>query len=231
MTKSNSSGDNVGAESPGGASPGERPEGLRITRVYTRTGDDGGTSLTGGQRVPKHDPRVAAYGEVDELNSLLGVARAELIGDAVLLPSLSDARMLDEHLRYIQNMLFTVGGDLATLPVDRHPAMPIASPEHVAYLERACDWFNEGLPPLKDFILPAGSRSTCALQAARAACRRAERSLSALLEADASVGPHPLTILNRLSDLLFILARWTETRMGRPEFVWKRDLPEPGFGG
>jgi len=140
MTTPDHAADSSPIPSLGGApAPASRPEGLRITRVYTRTGDDGSTSLTGGQRVAKHAPRVAAYGEVDELNSFLGVARAELAGDAVLFPSIKEASLLDEHLRFIQNMLFTIGGDLATLPADRHPSMPIANAEHAAYLARACD--------------------------------------------------------------------------------------------
>ena len=200
--------------------------GLRITRVYTKTGDDGETGLVGGQRVAKNHPRIEAYGNVDELSSALGHARMELEGEEARFSSVEDARLLADHLQYIQNQLFTLGGDLATRPEDRHPSMPVIGASCIDYLERVCDRFNGDLEPLRDFILPGGTRTAASLHVARTVCRRAERGVAALgLEEE--LGAFVAIYLNRLSDALFVLARWANARMGVAEFTWARSLPEP----
>lgn len=199
---------------------------LRITRVYTKTGDDGATSLVGGQRVSKDDPRIEAYGTSDELMALLGWAREELRGEKGRFGAPGDAALLDAMLEFLANKLFTLGGDLATRIEDRHPSMPVIREEDIVYLEHACDRFNGELPPLKDFVLPGGSRTTVALHLGRTVARRAERAVAAL-------GRHEETggvagrFLNRLSDLLFVLARWVTLKQGAPEVIWNRELPEP----
>ncbi len=165
---------------------------MRITKVYTRTGDQGETSLIGGRRVRKDSPRVEAYGEVDELNSLLGLVRAHLKDSPV-------NRLLAE----IQNELFTVGADLAS-PLEIKA--PRIEPEHVARLERAIDEWNQTLPPLREFVLPGGSVPGALLHLARTVARRAERRV-VRLATEEPINEHVLVYLNRLSDLLFVLAR------------------------
>jgi cob(I)alamin adenosyltransferase len=166
----------------------KREEPVRLTRIYTRGGDAGETSLGDGSRVPKTDTRVAAVGDVDELNSLIGWARAAPGAPAVL------AR--------VQNELFDLGADLATPATDKKERLRV-SQESIDRLEAECDAANETLEPLKSFVLPGGSELAARLFLARAVCRRAER---AALRVD-SVGPLVVAYLNRLSDLLFILAR------------------------
>ena len=200
----------------------------RITSVYTRTGDDGMTGLVGGQRVPKDDPRIAAYGTADELMSVLGWAREELLAETDRFGSPEDARLVDSLLRFMANKLFTLGGDLATRIEDRHPAMPVIREEDIAYLERVCTRLNSELEPLREFVLPGGSRTASALHLARTVARRAERavmSLSRHEETGGAVGRY----LNRLSDALFVLARWVNLKLGVPEILWDRNLPEPGL--
>ncbi|GBC78530.1 Cob(I)yrinic acid a,c-diamide adenosyltransferase [bacterium HR08] len=165
---------------------------MRITKVYTRTGDRGETSLVGGRRVRKDSARVDAYGEVDELNSLLGVVRAHLTDSPV-------NRLLAE----IQNELFTVGADLAS-PLEIKA--PRIEPEHIARLERAIDEWNRTLPPLREFILPGGSVPGALLHLARTVARRAERRI-VRLAAEEPINEHVLVYMNRLSDLFFVLAR------------------------
>lgn len=201
---------------------------LRITRVYTKTGDQGETGLVGGQRVPKHHPRIEAYGTVDELAAALGTVRIELDAEAHQFPNLADAQKIAAHLEYIQNQLFTLGGDLATRIQDRHPMMPVIGKQQIAYLERLCDALNSELPPLADFILAGGSRTAVALHVARTICRRAERTVVALT-CDEQTGDFPLVYLNRLSDALFVLSRWVNARIGKSETIWNRDTDEPAL--
>ena len=175
---------------------------MRITKVYTRSGDAGETSLVGGARVSKAHPRVDAYGDVDELNSLLGLARARL----------TDTEM-DSVLAAIQNDLFTVGGDLASpSSID----VPRVDQSSVKRLEELSDKFLTELEPLKEFILPGGSESGATLHVARTVARRAERRVAALAQVE-DINPEVLPYLNRLSDLLFILARTVNHRTGVPE--------------
>jgi cob(I)alamin adenosyltransferase len=188
-----------------------RDEPVRLTRIYTRAGDAGETSLGDGARVPKTDLRIEAYGTVDELNSLVGLA---LAGD---LPDEFRA-----WLERVQNDLFDLGADLSVPLEDDRRARLRVTTEQVERLEELCDLVNERLEPLKSFVLPGGTEAAAQLHVARAVCRRAER-LAVELAAEHSVNPAALAYLNRLSDLLFILAR--AANAGSPEPLWR-----PGGG-
>ncbi|MCB2154914.1 cob(I)yrinic acid a,c-diamide adenosyltransferase [bacterium] len=214
-------------ESPAEAEE-QAPARLRITRVYTKTGDDGKTGLVGGQRVGKNDPRIEAYGTVDELAAALGAARLAVETENGQFESIEQAEMLDSHLQFIQNQLFTLGGDLATQLEDRHPQMPLIGEAETAYLERLCDSFNAELEPLQDFILAGGSSTAVALHQARTIARRAERRTVTLSMIE-NIGPHATVYLNRLSDALFVLARWANRHQGMDETTWQRDQPEPAM--
>jgi cob(I)alamin adenosyltransferase len=172
---------------------------VRITRVYTKTGDAGETSLVDGSRVSKAHERVAAYGDVDELNSLLGLARV----------GLPDAQ-LDEALGKIQNELFIVGADLAS-PLTIQ--VPRVDETHIAELEQLIDSLLEELEPLREFILPGGTQLGASLHLARTVARRAERSI-VTLAAREEINEQALIYLNRLSDLLFVMARVANQRAG-----------------
>lgn len=179
-------------------------------KIYTRRGDDGSTGLFGGPRVRKDDLRVAAYGDVDELNSALGVAREELPeGD---LRSFVDA---------LQSELFTLGAELATPDADKAPKeVPRIGAAHVQRLEQEIDRLTAQLPEMKSFILPGGSRAGAALHLCRTVCRRAERKVVSLADG-APVSAQALAYLNRLSDLLFVMARAANLRAGGREIPWK----------
>ncbi len=180
---------------------------MRITRVYTRTGDTGETSLVDGSRVSKDDVRVCAYGDVDELNSCLGVARVDLAAPGLAVQELNDL------LGVIQNELFILGADLASpLPTP----VPRIDAGHVSGLEKAIDKLMEELEPLKEFILPGGTRAAAQLHVARTIARRAER-LVVSLAARTEIGEPALIYLNRLSDLLFVMARVVNQRAGTRE--------------
>ena len=178
-------------------------------KIYTRTGDDGSTGLLGPGRVRKHDPRVEAYGSVDELNAALGVAR-----------SLDANGWVSGELGAIQARLFSLGAELAATA-----AAPLAGFERigeadVAALEQTIDRLEKDLPPLTNFILPAGHALAAQLHLARTVCRRAERRVVALAES-ATVEPRLVHYLNRLADLLFVMARWCNHRAGVAEAEWK----------
>ena len=175
---------------------------MRISKVYTRTGDGGKTSLVGGTRVSKASPRVEAYGEVDELNSVLGLARARL-----------QDQEIDDVLGLIQNDLFTVGGDLAS---PSEIEVPRIQESFIKTLEEFSDRFLGELEPLKEFILPGGCEAGASLHVARAISRRAERRVVALSETE-EINAEVIVYLNRLSDLLFILARVVNRRSGVSE--------------
>ena len=177
-------------------------------KIYTKTGDDGETGLFGGARVSKADPRVEAYGDVDELNAQLGVARAGGL----------DADM-DELLATIQAKLFDVGAELAAAPGSKASAMPHVNEEDVAILESAIDRFEEELEPLVNFILPGGSPAAARLHVGRTVTRRAERRVVALASRT-EVRPVIVHYLNRLSDLLFVLARVSNHRAGVADVPW-----------
>ena len=175
---------------------------MRITRVYTKTGDAGETSLVDGSRVNKNNPRVAAYGDVDELNSLLGLARVGL-----------EDQQLDEALGKIQNELFIVGADLASpLAIQ----VPRVNETLITEMEQLIGALLEELEPLREYILPGGAQFGATLHLARCVARRAERAIVELMIND-EINPHALTYLNRLSDLLFVMARAANNRAGVKE--------------
>ncbi len=185
---------------------------VKLNKIYTRTGDDGTTGLVDGSRIPKSDPRMAAIGDVDELNSALGVAIADIEDDALL-----------GALRRIQNDLFDLGADLAT------PAQPDDDFEpsdmvlrvvaaQVEWLESEIDTINDGLDPLTSFILPGGNSGAAAIHLARAICRRAERS-SVTAAGQVAVNPQALAYVNRLSDYLFVLGRQLNGN-GTDDILW-----------
>ncbi len=182
--------------------------GHRLSRICTRTGDDGTTGLGDGGRVPKDHPRIVALGEVDELNSVLGLALAEPLPEPVR-----------QVLREVQQRLFDLGGELAV------PGRRVLDGDDVTALEAALDRLNTELPPLEEFILPGGGRAAAACHLARAVCRRAERALVALAR-EAELNPDALRYLNRLSDLLFVCARAAARAAGEPETLW-RPKPRP----
>jgi cob(I)alamin adenosyltransferase len=193
---------------------------ISITRVYTRTGDLGDTALVGGQRVPKDSPRIAAYGTLDELNAVVGLARTfneERIAQG------DDARWLDETLRRIQNELFDLGSELATPPAAVYEGMFRVGEAEVTALEQLMDRCQEDLEPLKSFVLPGGGRVNAFLHQARTVCRRAEREVLALARAE-PIGEWPLRYVNRLSDVFFVLSRWAAKRLGEREYLWERGL-------
>lgn len=182
----------------------------RITKVYTKSGDDGATNLGGGQRVGKDSPRVAAYGAVDELNSFIGLA---LAGEL--------APENERALRAVQNELFNLGSDLCFLEEDRAKLrLPRIGKRHVRALEEILDRMTQELGPLENFILPGGSTGAARLHVARAVCRRAERVVVALAAREA-VDEWTLRYLNRLSDALFVMARHENRHRGRSELFWE----------
>ncbi|MBZ5577807.1 MAG: cob(I)yrinic acid a,c-diamide adenosyltransferase [Acidobacteriia bacterium] len=192
------------------------PPRLAINRVYTRRGDQGETSLAGGQRVPKDGARIAAYGTVDELNAFLGAARVTA-GELAA----NDARLspLVAILLRVQHELFNLGSILATLPEDVHPKQARITDEDVAALEAEMDRMNADLPDLRSFVLAGGSRLEAELHICRTVCRRAERDLVALCRS-ASVPVEAVRYLNRLSDALFVWSRWVSHVTGAPETLW-----------
>jgi cob(I)alamin adenosyltransferase len=184
-----------------------RDEPVRLTRIYTRAGDAGETSLGEGSRVPKTDPRIEAYGTVDELNSVLGLALSGGLPDE-----------LRPWLEQVQNDLFDLGADLSVPLEDTKRERLRVTRGQVERLEELCDLVNERLEPLRSFILPGGTEAAARLHVARAVCRRAERRAVALAE-EQGANPEALAYLNRLSDFLFILAR--AANAGSQEPLWK----------
>ena len=184
--------------------------GNRLSRIYTRTGDDGTTGLGDGSRTPKDSPRVEAYGTVDELNSALGLLLA--------VPDVSPA--VAACLTEVQHELFDMGGELCI------PGHQMIRAEQVTRLERSLDGFNEALPPLKEFILPGGGPAAAACHLARTVARRAERRAWTLARAE-QVNPELLKYLNRLSDLLFVVARVLARHERGAEVLWKHQRGKP----
>jgi len=181
----------------------------KLTKIYTRAGDDGSTSLGGGRRTPKDGPRVAAYGAVDELNAALGAALSVGLVDRVA-----------EELRRVQNELLHLGADLCTPEEDkaRYP-VPVIEARHASQLEATMDELSAQLGPLQNFVLPGGSPGAALLHVARTVCRRAERDAVALARSE-PLGSQVVPYLNRLSDALFVLARWENHERGVPEPLW-----------
>jgi cob(I)alamin adenosyltransferase len=181
--------------------------GKRLTKIYTRTGDDGTTGLADGSRVPKDHRRIEVLGCMDELNSVVGLIMAQAEPD------------IPPELTRVQNRLFDLGAELATPGAERTRA------EDVAYLEKALDGYNKDLPPLREFILPGGGKAATFCHLARALCRRTERRLVGLSREEA-LNPQTLRYINRLSDLLFVLARVLARRNGGSEVFWQPLAPE-----
>jgi cob(I)alamin adenosyltransferase len=179
--------------------------GNRLTKIYTRTGDDGTTGLADGRRIDKDSPRMEAIGCVDELNSIIGMVLCHDIPDAI-----------SDYLTIIQHDLFDLGGELAI------PDYTIMNAQHTQALEQWLDKLNQDLPPLKEFILPAGGKATSSCHLARSVCRRTERRCVSL-NRDETLNAAILTYLNRLSDLLFVIARSLARAEGGQEVYWNRD--------
>lgn len=192
---------------------------MRITKVYTRTGDAGKTRLAGGQQVSKDSLRVEAYGTVDELNASIGLARATNEEGSRAVDS---ARRLEQDLRWVQNKLFDIGGILATAPGQTFKNMPMIKAQDAVRLERMIDRCQKDLAPLKEFILPGGGKVSATLHQARTICRRAER-ICVRLAREETLDAQIIKFLNRLSDALFVWARWVAKTQGEPEFLWERD--------
>ncbi len=189
----------------------------KLTRIYTRTGDEGMTGLVGGGRIKKSAPRIETYGTIDELSSVIGVARAALRPVA---QSYSRANALDAWLAWTQDVLFNLGSELATPLQHRSPQLPQVTATDAAALERAIDRAQRDLPPLANFIAPGGSLPGAYLHLARTICRRAERLAVALLDEEDGVRAEVLRYLNRLSDALFVWARWINDALGDAEHLW-----------
>ncbi|MBC7192395.1 cob(I)yrinic acid a,c-diamide adenosyltransferase [Marinobacter sp.] len=179
--------------------------GNRLSKIYTRTGDDGSTGLADGKRIAKNAQRVEAMGTVDELNCHMGMMVELLDHDDALIAS----------LRQIQHHLFDLGGEFAI------PGSRVITQAHTRWLEETLDLYNSDLPPLKNFILPGGSKPAAQCHLARAVCRRAERVVVALGHED-SINPESRQYLNRLSDLLFVVARVLARRQGAGEILWQQ---------
>jgi len=192
---------------------------IRITRVYTRSGDKGDTALVGGKRVPKDAVRIEAYGTVDELNSIVGLAR--VFNEAE--PASAARNRLEDILKRLQNELFDLGSELATPAESIYEGMFRVDAEAVKALEQLMDECQKDLAPLNSFILPGGGRVSAFLHQCRTVCRRAERIVLRLSREEA-IGPLPLRYLNRLSDLFFVLARWAAKQSGEAEYLWERGL-------
>ena len=188
----------------------------KLTRIYTRTGDKGMTGLVGGGRIQKSAPRIDTYGTLDELSSAIGLARAALRPEL----GAGSALRLDQWLAWTQDVLFNLGSELATLPKDRKDGHASVRGNDVDALERAIDEAQKALPPLSNFIHPGGSLPGAHLHFARTVCRRAERLLVALVEREEPAGNDALRYLNRLSDALFVWARWINRQLGATEHLW-----------
>jgi cob(I)alamin adenosyltransferase len=193
---------------------------IRITKVYTRTGDKGFTKLVGGKKVRKDAARIEAYGTIDELNSVLGLAR---VFNDELKERLPAAQRLDDIFRRLQNELFDLGSELATPPDFSYDGMFRVGEGEVKDLERLIDDCQKDLAPLNSFILPGGGKVGGFLHQARTVCRRAEREILRLSQEEA-ISEWPLKYVNRLSDLLFVLSRWASKQLGEPEYLWERGL-------
>ena len=190
---------------------------IRLSKIYTRTGDEGMTALVGGKRVPKESGRLEAYGTIDELNSIIGIVRTYL-------PQYRDGLGADfepysESLRRIQNELFDVGSELATPPDFTYPQMHKMGPGEVKKLEEEMDRMEGELETLKSFTLPGGGVLNAFLHQARTVCRRAERVLWAL-KREEEINDQLIIYVNRLSDHLFVQSRWVAKRLNEPEFLW-----------
>jgi cob(I)alamin adenosyltransferase len=202
---------------------------LAINRVYTRKGDDGGTALVGGQRIPKDGARIEAYGTVDELNAFVGVAR-QTLQESPLYPGDPALQGFDRALGRVQHELFNLGSLLATLPEDVRPYQPRVTQVEVDRLEAEMDTCQSELEPLRSFVLPGGSRINADLHVTRTICRRAERRCVTLAR-EQEVDPLAIVYLNRLSDAFFVWSRWASKRLGAAETLWEPNRSASGEAG
>ena len=191
---------------------------VRLTKIYTRTGDLGTTRLVGGQEIAKDELRIEAYGTVDELNAVVGMVRVA-VGQSDGL-SADDQAAFDSWLFNTQQRLFDLGSDLATRIEDRFEGQPVMLKEHVEQLEVQIDLWNKELQPLKSFVLPGGGTIGAQLHLGRTICRRAERRTVSLATTE-EVGDFVIPYLNRLSDALFVASRWIAHRAGEGEALWE----------
>jgi cob(I)alamin adenosyltransferase len=197
---------------------------IAVNRVYTRGGDRGETGLAGGQRLPKDAPRIESYGQVDELNSFVGAARATVEELAAAQPLVAPLAAI---LLRVQHELFNLGSILATLPQDVHPRQARVTEAEVSRLEAEMDAMNADLPPLRSFVLPGGGRLNAELHVCRTVCRRAERACVALARVESV--PSELRYLNRLSDALFVWSRWASRVTGAAEILWEPNRAASGL--
>ena len=197
---------------------------VKITKVYTRTGDAGETGLVGGKRLPKDHPRIEAYGSVDELNSVIGLALSFLAKKEAS----KRREKLGLILEAIQQKLFDTGSELATLPGDEYKGQINLQAENVEWLEEIIDAMNGELQPLKSFILPGGTSLNAFLHQARTVCRRAERDILKLNQIDL-VNPEIIKYINRLSDFLFVAGRWVTETLGETETLWQPGKRSPDW--
>jgi cob(I)alamin adenosyltransferase len=200
---------------------------IRIDRVYTRTGDDGQTGLVGGKRIAKDDLRIESYGEVDELNTVIGVARAILASPPC--EGSAEAERIDSVLAFVQQELFDLGSQLATPPESEYPGMIRIGDDAIARLEAWMDELSPDLPELKSFVLPGGGAAAAQLHVARTVCRRTERTVTTLVRRG-DTSPLTARYLNRLSDLLFVQSRWIAIKSGHGEVLWQHGLEPPPPG-
>ncbi len=197
---------------------------VKITKVYTRTGDAGQTGLVGGKRLPKDHPRIEAYGSVDELNSVLGIVLSFLVQKDA-----SKRRdKLELILEAIQQKLFDLGSELATLPGDEYVGQITLQAEDSEWLEEIIDTMNDELQSLKSFILPGGTSLNAFLHLARTVCRRTERDILKLKQIDL-VSPEIIKYINRLSDFLFVAGRWVTETLGETETLWQPGKSAPDW--
>ncbi|MBC8214611.1 MAG: cob(I)yrinic acid a,c-diamide adenosyltransferase [Candidatus Marinimicrobia bacterium] len=192
---------------------------ITISKIYTKAGDSGTTHLVGGQKLPKDNIRIEAYGMVDELNSVIGGCREKIHS---LFEEYSELKSLHNILLRVQNELFTLGSVLATLPEDIHPKMQRITKKHITKLESEIDKANDDLSVLKSFVLPGGSELNVWLHLARSVCRRAERRCVTLSH-KSEIDNHIVIYLNRLSDALFVWSRWVNFISGADEELWGRE--------
>lgn len=204
--------------------PFDEPKRIALNRIYTKTGDAGETGLVGGQRIPKDDLRIEAYGTVDELNAFVGLARTTAESLATEFEALHP---LAAKLKRVQHELFNLGSILATLPEDVHPKQPRVTQTEVRQLECEIDEANEELKPLRSFVLPGGSRLDAELHVCRTVCRRAERLL-VRLNREQSAPPEAVQYLNRLSDALFVWSRLVNGMQGCAETLWEPNRAASG---
>lgn len=206
--------------------PFEEPR-LAINRVYTRRGDDGETSLVGGQRVAKDSARIEAYGTVDELNAFIGLARSTV---HEMVSQNGKVYKLAPIMLRVQHELFNLGSILATLPADVHEKQPRITGAEIEQLEKEMDHMNADLAPLRSFVLPGGSRLDAQLHICRTVCRRAERACVALSRAE-EAPPEAVRYLNRLSDALFVWSRWANHLTCTVETLWEPNQSTSGLTG